>query len=152
MDLQEEETRRRRKEEEDVLSSSKGLWGQRSVLVRVRGGTRVGTMVSGLVSGSGSASRCRCSEAFGPPGGGLGRHWGSKAGEVLRAAHVGSLRKEKHNVVTWQNTSLAPRDCKRWMKLESFSFLCQYMTIETKHIHPELVQNSGFNRFHLKLC
>lgn len=69
------------------------------------GGRRVGTMVSGRVSGSSSASR---SEAFGPPGGGLGRHRGSEAGEVFRAAHVGSLRQEKHNVVTWQNTGLAP--------------------------------------------
>ena len=35
-----------------------------------------------------------CLEALGPPGGGLGCHRGSKAREILRAAHVRGLEEE----------------------------------------------------------
>lgn len=37
-------------------------------------------------------------EALGSPGRGLGGHWGSEAGEVFRAAHVGGLREERTGV------------------------------------------------------
>lgn len=73
------------------------------------------------VSGSSSATLCCRSEAFGPPGGGLGWHWGSKAGKVLRAAHVRSLEEEKQcgdvakTLVCFPGMIMAD-NCKMWVK------------------------------------
>ena len=73
--------------------------GQRSVQVTMtleRGrwggvGGEVGGQGTGLLCGSSESGRSGALEAFGSPGGGLGRHRSAEAREVLGAAHVGSL-------------------------------------------------------------
>lgn len=59
-----------------------------------------GKIVSGYVR---ARLQQRGLEALGSPGRGLGCHWGSEAGEVFRAAHVGGLEGDGRKRVVGKN-------------------------------------------------